>query len=339
MSRNLLVGWGFVLLLGVGSATFAAEGRKSIEAKLDDKAQLELLKGTTLEEGLNLISRQFGFPIEIDGRALSKAGVKPDVPVELSIKDVSLRGALVALLKPLDLVWHVGDDVMTVTTPRGLERIEQGPAEERIENRLYSETDLQILEGTTLEEAIDLIARRHDIPILPAWNGALADESIDRDLPVSLQVTGVTLQSALKLLLEPLGLTWVIEDEVLKITTQAAADRILETRVYDVRKLEDGGIEPDRLAEALRETVRPHTWKRHGPIVEARDDGQGRRRLVRSEPDSGAATVVPLPGLLVVSQSQGAHAEIVELLERITDVLYSQDEDDRFVRSAGDQDP
>ena len=99
---------------------------------------------------------------------------------------------------------------------------------------------MQILEGTTLEEAIDLISRRHDIPILPEWDGALADESIDRDLPVSLQVTGIPLRSALRLLLNPLQSPYIIQDDAKKITTPSAveeAEDCLETRTYPVGDL------------------------------------------------------------------------------------------------------
>jgi hypothetical protein len=48
---------------------------------------------------------------------------------------------------------------------------------------------------------------------------------------------GITLRSALRLLLQPLGLTYIIEDEVMKITTQAKADEKTSTRVYPVGDL------------------------------------------------------------------------------------------------------
>ena len=41
----------------------------------------------------------------------------------------------------------------------------------------------------------------------------------------------------LKIILEPYGLTYVIEDDVMKITTQAYADEKLSTRVYPVGDL------------------------------------------------------------------------------------------------------
>ncbi len=116
----------------------------------------------------------------------------------------------------------------------------ESDSEKRIREELNQETDLNIIEGTTLFDAIEFISRRHDIPILPEWDGALADESIDRDLPVELQVTGIPLRSALRLLLNPLQLTYIIQDDVMKITTQIAVEEeedFLETRIYPVGDL------------------------------------------------------------------------------------------------------
>ena len=66
---------------------------------------------------------------------------------------------------------------------------------------------------------------------------ALTDEGITLDKNVDLVLSGITLRSALRLLLEPLGLTYVIEDEVMKITTQTKADEKMSTRVYPVADL------------------------------------------------------------------------------------------------------
>ncbi len=337
MSRSSLAALAFALI-AIGGNSLAQDlvspASEPIEEQLDQQTQLKFLKGTTLEDALEFISQQFGFETAIDRAALADKGLNPDVGVQLSIDDVSLRGALVALLEPLDLVWYIEDDVMTITTAKGLAWVQRIPPEERFEAVLREETDLNIIEGTTLFDAIEFISRRHDIPILTDWNGALADDQIDRDVPVELQVSGVTLHSALKLLLEPLDLTWLIEDEVVKITTQRAADRILEIRVYDVRHLADG--DAALLADAIRQTIRPHTWKPDRAVLPDSTPEKA-RRFVRGQVDApnGVATIVPLPGLLVVSQSQGAHAEIMELLERIRDVSGAHDVD-TSVRAAVD---
>lgn len=108
-------------------------------------------------------------------------------------------------------------------------------AEQKIINSLSKPTEVNFLE-TPLEEAINYLKDYHGINI---WidKPALQDEGVAIDQPITLQHTGVSFRSTLKLMLESLQLTWVIEDEVMKITTsQKAADK-LTTRVYPVADL------------------------------------------------------------------------------------------------------
>lgn len=109
------------------------------------------------------------------------------------------------------------------------------PNEERIMQELSEPTDLQFT-GQTLQDAVTFIEDLHDIEII-IDETALNDEGIAPDTPVDLQISGISLRSALRLMLEPLQLTYVIQDEVMKITTQTAAEDILSTRVYPVADL------------------------------------------------------------------------------------------------------
>ena len=53
----------------------------------------------------------------------------------------------------------------------------------------------------------------------------LAEEGISPDTPVNIDLSQeVSLKSALKLILEPLHLSYVIKDEVLKITSEQLRD-------------------------------------------------------------------------------------------------------------------
>ena len=54
---------------------------------------------------------------------------------------------------------------------------------------------------------------------------------------MNLVLSGITLRSGLKILLQDLQLTYVIEDEVMKITTVDLANERLSTRVYPVGDL------------------------------------------------------------------------------------------------------
>jgi hypothetical protein len=54
---------------------------------------------------------------------------------------------------------------------------------------------------------------------------AYLEEGITSETPVSLTVNNVKLKTALKLMLQPLGLTYKIEDDVLLLTTPQSRSR------------------------------------------------------------------------------------------------------------------
>jgi hypothetical protein len=120
----------------------------------------------------------------------------------------------------------------------------ESPIERRISESLDQVVDFQI-DPQPLKEAIEFIASRYQIPILLDTK-TLEDASIDTSTEVKMQVTGVKLRNMLKLLLEqlPQPLTYVIEDEVMKITTVEAANSKLTIRMYPVGDLVLG---PDQL--------------------------------------------------------------------------------------------
>ena len=69
-----------------------------------------------------------------------------------------------------------------------------------------------------LADVVVYLADFHNIPIIIDAE-ALEDEGIATDSPVTRTLTGVKLRSALKIILQPLDLGYVIEDDVMKITT------------------------------------------------------------------------------------------------------------------------
>lgn len=109
------------------------------------------------------------------------------------------------------------------------------PAEERIQRALDETTTVEFID-TPLVDAMDFIADLHDIMII-LNEPRLLEEGISTDTPITQVLSGISLRSALKIILEPEGLTYVIEDEVMKITTQIDADEKLSTRVYPVGDL------------------------------------------------------------------------------------------------------
>lgn len=109
------------------------------------------------------------------------------------------------------------------------------PREKKIQEELKNTTEVNFTD-IPLKDALDYLEELHHIEIWPDTK-LLSEEGISTDTTVTLVMSGITLRSVLRLLLEPLLLTYVIEDEVLKITTETAASEKMVTRVYPVADL------------------------------------------------------------------------------------------------------
>ena len=110
-----------------------------------------------------------------------------------------------------------------------------GDAEQRIYAALEADTSLDFIE-TPFTEVIDYLERTHEIPI-EIDNTAMTELAIDTNTPINRTIKGVSLRSALRLMLKDLGLTYVIQDEVLLITSPETAETNLITKVYPVGDL------------------------------------------------------------------------------------------------------
>jgi hypothetical protein len=112
---------------------------------------------------------------------------------------------------------------------------------------LPTTAERKILEA--LEKPVD--AEFHEMPLkaclealelqakIDFWldKGKFAEEGLALDRPVTLRLKGRRLDSVLNLLLTPIGVTYLYEDEVLKITTSQSAGDTLITRTYPVGDL------------------------------------------------------------------------------------------------------
>lgn len=97
----------------------------------------------------------------------------------------------------------------------------RSPIEEKIARALDKPTTVEFL-NLPLDDCLTFLKKYHNFNLVIDWT-TLADEGVAVEQPVTLKLAGVTLRSVLKLMLEPLQLTYVIEQDALKITTVAAA--------------------------------------------------------------------------------------------------------------------
>jgi len=109
--------------------------------------------------------------------------------------------------------------------------------EQRISEALDQPVDFDV-GPQSLKEALEFIGARYGIPIVPDTK-ALEDANVDLSTEVHGNFPGIKLRNLFKLLLEQMSspLTYVIEDEVLKITTVDKANEKLSIRMYPVGDL------------------------------------------------------------------------------------------------------
>ena len=112
---------------------------------------------------------------------------------------------------------------------------ENGASEAKILAALDEKTDLDFAEQP-LSDVVDYLKQRHSIEI-QLDKKALTDSGIGSEVPITRALKGITLRSALKLLLGELDLTYVVRNEVLMITSKSEAEQMLSNRVYPVADL------------------------------------------------------------------------------------------------------
>jgi hypothetical protein len=109
------------------------------------------------------------------------------------------------------------------------------PAEKKIDEALKSPTQLEFAE-MPLNEVVDYLKELHGIEIQldkPAFDEA----GVPIETPITRNLKGISLRSALRLMLRDLGLTYMIQDEVLLITSPDRAEQKMSIRVYPVADL------------------------------------------------------------------------------------------------------
>lgn len=145
---------------------------------------------------------------------------------------------------------QVGSSHPAKTRPDGLS------SNDRIRATLDDATAFSFVE-LPLQEAARFIGEQHDIPVI-LNRRALEEIGIDTDAPITLSLQNVSLRSALRLMLRDLELTYMIQDQVLQITTPEHAEGHLEVRIYKLSKILAG--QSDQVVKAMQTTVRTDMW-------------------------------------------------------------------------------
>jgi hypothetical protein len=128
--------------------------------------------------------------------------------------------------------------------------------------------------NTPLQDAVDTISTLISLPVV-IDKGALDDNGLTYATPVTFVLKRpVAARTALRGILHPLGLTFVVTEGVVYATTPLRAREFLKVKVYNIADLVQVGWEDMdfrmrilnalMLIDAITSTVDPESWERRG---------------------------------------------------------------------------
>ena len=214
-----------------------------------------------------------------------------------------------------------------------------GAAEQRILEELDTDTRLEFIE-TPLNQVVEFLKDLHNIKI-ELDRKALDDVGIGTDVPITRNLKGICLRSALHLMLRDLELTYVISDEVLLITTAEGAAARARVKVYNVSALLDEGETAESVVMPLLQILQPAEMsapRRYGGMggmpsgfggndsggFGAGETARGGEAIRNKDAQSimrSARRVVPFKQLLIVRDTTAGHKEIVGVLQCLAEAL------------------
>ena len=183
----------------------------------------------------------FGSPTQAAKPAEAKPKAKPNAETEDA--DDPFTGPPPKGLRPFGKSPTV---TVKVIEPKPARREQKGKhrmqplhgGEKAILKAMKEQASLEFVEAP-LEDMLDYLQNKHHIPIKLDAN-ALKEAGVDPSTPITCNVSGVPLRSALRLVLSDLQLEWVIHSDVVLITSQTKADTdesFMMTKIYDVSDL------------------------------------------------------------------------------------------------------
>ena len=333
----------------------------AIAAALEQKTELDFFE-VPLAEALSHIWDRHNINIVIDHGSLRRASIPNDAPVSIEVSGITLQSALKLMLDPISLKAEPRDEVLVIAYNdqaggRGatVDYRAMSPGERHIREMLEQSTEFEFID-TPLVDVTTYLSELHGVPIV-LNEVAIMENGVDLNTPVNLVLSNVSFESGLNRILRQNNLDIVVRDEVLEITSEEAAERLMETRVYELRQL-PAEFKPEDIARVIVRTIRPESWGKNpwvyilptaspgemggimgggygaGDMAEEyggdyggeeyedfyAGDGNpyGESDLSKPIEAGGAnAAVETLPGCLVITHCQRAHREIGDLLNQL----------------------
>jgi serine/threonine protein kinase/WD40 repeat protein len=213
---------------------------RAILATLDEPVPMNFAGETTLDDLLKYIQQATwkgkkptdpGLPIYVDPLGLKEAGQTPASTVRMNVIGSPLKVTLPLLLGELGLAYVVKDDVLIISSSRGIDRernetanpaVDASPETRAVLAKLDAPITMPFAGGSTLHDVLDYIKQAtaapgsDDISIFVDPVG-LRDTGRSMDSTMSMYLEGVPLKSSLRLILKQIGLAYTVKDGVVII--------------------------------------------------------------------------------------------------------------------------
>lgn len=221
----------------------------------------------------------------IDHRAIEFAQTDLSRKIEFESKDQPLRLALVGLLAPMNLRAVVMGDGLLVTadfvalTRQGLGVDQWINVNEEFAERVDEAMDKKVsvsYTGIPLGDATTELSAMSAIPMVVDVR-ALEEIGLSAEETVDLTLDQVSLESVLREMLAPFDLTVSLRGEVLRITTNEAAEEKLLQRIYWLEGVIDADRQLEEVIDQLQTSFEPDHWEAIGGNGTMRE-GLRRRR-------------------------------------------------------------
>jgi Leucine-rich repeat (LRR) protein len=198
---------------------------KKILAALGENTELDF-ENQSLDNVVDYLKTRHDIEIQFSYRSLADANISTSTPITARHVGITLREALEGVLEPLGLTMAVRHEVLLIAAqplPDAVSDLPVVPSGERLSPRL-AETIMQPssldFAEQPLADVVEYLVRKHQID-LQLDDESLLKAGIGSDAPVTRSVKGITLKSALELVLDDLDLTCVAEGEGLVIRAKA----------------------------------------------------------------------------------------------------------------------
>ena len=209
---------------------------------------------------------------------------------------------LLALSSTSESLDEAGELLSTVQSiveakPQPIRRIVRRRHAPRLDAARFRQTLAKRVSIQFDETPLSAVAERFEMLIgHPTWLdcASLHEQGIQESETVSLKLDDVPLANALRMALQPWGLTFLVDEDSIRITTNIAAAELGYTVVYDLRDFAARQLADNDVINLIVNTT-------SGPWLEV--DG------------TGSPIAFPLPGILVVHQTNDVHREVHDLID------------------------